>query len=129
MEEQKTELKMIRMSEVESQEVKWLWYPFIPYGKLTIIQGDPGDGKTTLVLNIAAKLSKGECLDSDMDVQEPVNVIYQTAEDGLADTVKPRLELAGRTVKRYWLLMKVINLYLWQIKDWKRRLLRLGQKY
>ena len=55
MEEQKTELKMIRMSEVESQEVKWLWYPFIPYGKLTIIQGDPGDGKTTLVLNIAAK--------------------------------------------------------------------------
>ena len=95
MEEQKTELKMIRMSEVESQEVKWLWYPFIPYGKPTIIQGDPGDGKTTLVLNIAAKLSKGECLDSDMDVQEPVNVIYQTAEDGLADTVKPRLEIAG----------------------------------
>ncbi|MFR2765216.1 MAG: AAA family ATPase [Clostridium sp.] len=95
MEGQKVELKMIRMSEVESQEVKWLWYPFIPYGKLTIIQGDPGDGKTTLVLNIAAKLSKGECFDSDMVVQEPVNVIYQTAEDGLADTVKPRLELAG----------------------------------
>ena len=45
MEEQKTELKMIRMSEVESQEVKWLWYPFIPYGKLTIIQGDSGDGR------------------------------------------------------------------------------------
>ena len=42
MEGQKTELKIIRMSEVESQEVKWLWYPFIPYGKLTIIQGDPG---------------------------------------------------------------------------------------
>ena len=82
MEGQKTELKMIRMSEVESQEVKWLWYPFIPYGKLTIIQGDPGDGKTTLVLNIAAKLSKGESLDSDMDVQEPVNVIYQTADVG-----------------------------------------------
>ena len=84
MEKQKTELKMIRMSEVESQEVKWLWYPFIPYGKLTIIQGDPGDGKTTLVLNIAAKLSKGESLDRDMNVQEPVNVIYQTAEDGLS---------------------------------------------
>lgn len=75
MEEQKTELKMIRMPEVQSQEVKWLWYPLIPYGKLTIIQGDPGDGKTTLVLNIAAKLSKGEHLDNDMNVQEPVNVI------------------------------------------------------
>lgn len=88
MEEQKTELKMIRMSEVESQEVKWLWYPFIPYGKLTIIQGDPGDGKTTLVLNIAAKLSKGESLDRDMNVQEPVNVIYQIAEDGLSDDME-----------------------------------------
>jgi RecA-family ATPase len=88
MEGQKTELKMIRMSEVESQEVKWLWYPFIPYGKLTIIQGDPGDGKTTLVLNIVAKLSKGESLDRDMNVQEPVNVIYQTAEDGLADDME-----------------------------------------
>ena len=88
MEGQKTELKMIRMSEVETQEVKWLWYPFIPYGKLTIIQGDPGDGKTTLVLNIAAKLSKGESLDRDMNVQEPVNVIYQIAEDGLSDDME-----------------------------------------
>lgn len=95
METQKIELKMIKMSEVQSQEVEWLWYPFIPYGKLTIIQGDPGDGKTTLVLNIAAKLSKGEGLDNDMKLSVPVNVIYQTAEEGLSDTVKPRLELAG----------------------------------
>ena len=94
MTEQKIKLKMIRMSEVQSQEIEWLWYPFIPYGKLTIIQGDPGDGKTTMVLNLAAKLSKGEALDENMKVTEPVNVIYQTAEDGLADTVKPRLELA-----------------------------------
>lgn len=56
MEETRTELQMIKMSEIQSQEVAWLWYPFIPYGKLTIVQGDPGDGKTTLVLNIAAKL-------------------------------------------------------------------------
>ena len=62
----KAELKMIKMSDVQSQTVDWLWYPFIPYGKLTIIQGDPGDGKTTLVLNIAARLSKGEGLDNDM---------------------------------------------------------------
>ena len=95
MEEKKTELKIIKMSEIQSQEIEWLWFPFIPYGKLTIIQGDPGDGKTTLVLNLAAKLSKGEALDKDMDIKEPIIVIYQTAEDGLADTVKPRLELAG----------------------------------
>ena len=56
---QEIELKIIEMSEVESKEISWLWYPFIPYGKLTIIQGDPGDGKTTLALNIAAFLSRG----------------------------------------------------------------------
>ena len=100
MTEQKIKLKMIRMSEVQSQEIEWLWYPFIPYGKLTIIQGDPGDGKTTMVLNLAAKLSKGEALDENMKVTGPVNVIYQTAEDGLADTVKPRLELAGADCER-----------------------------
>lgn len=91
---QEIELKIIEMSEVESKEISWLWYPFIPYGKLTIIQGDPGDGKTTLVLNIAAALSKGEGLDNDMKPADPLHIIYQTAEDGLADTVKPRLEKA-----------------------------------
>ncbi len=95
MEETKIELQLIRLSEIQSQEVSWLWLPFIPYGKLTIIQGDPGDGKTTFILNIAAKLSKGEGLDGGRELTEPLNVIYQSAEDGLADTVKPRLEQAG----------------------------------
>lgn len=93
--EEEIKLKMIQLSQVQTQQVKWLWYPFIPYGKLTIIQGDPGDGKSTMILNIAAMLSKGTGFDDDMVQGEPVNVIYQTAEDGLADTVKPRLEAAG----------------------------------
>ena len=100
MEEVKTELKLIKMSDIVSQTVEWLWYPFIPYGKLTIVQGDPGDGKTTFVLNIAAKLSNGESLDKDMKLTEPLNIIYQTAEDGLADTVKPRLEIAEANCER-----------------------------
>ena len=98
--EQEVALKMISMADVQSQEVRWLWYPFIPYGKLTIIQGDPGDGKTTLVLNLAARLSRGEGMEPEMEVAEPVNIIYQTAEDGLADTVKPRLEQAGADCTR-----------------------------
>lgn len=100
MEEQKITLKIIQMSEVEASEIEWLWYPFIPYGKLTIIQGDPGDGKSTLILNIAARLSRGEGLDEDMVLDAPLNVIYQTAEDGLADTVKPRLESANADCNR-----------------------------
>ena len=59
MTEQKIKLKMIRMSEVQSQEIEWLWYPFIPYGKLTIIQGDPGDGKTTNGVESGSKAVKG----------------------------------------------------------------------
>ena len=95
MEDIRTELKMIKMSDIEAQEIEWLWYPYIAYGKLAIVQGDPGDGKTPLILNLAAKLTKGEGLDENMKVMEPMNVIYQTAEDGLADTVKPRLLQAG----------------------------------
>ena len=95
MEDIRTKLKMIKMSDIEAQEIEWLWYPYITYGKLAIVQGDPGDGKTTLILNLAAKLTKGEGLDENMKVTEPMNVIYQTAEDGLADTVKPRLLQAG----------------------------------
>jgi len=100
LENTNTELRLIKMSDVESEEIEWLWYPFIPYGKLTIVQGDPGDGKTTLVLNIAAGLSRGEGFDRDMKVSEPMNVVYQTAEDGLSDTVKPRLEAAQADCER-----------------------------
>ena len=53
------DLSLRYFSSVTSREVEWLWYPYIPFGKITIIQGDPGDGKTTLVLNIAALLSNG----------------------------------------------------------------------
>ncbi len=91
---EKMDYKIIKMSDIITEEIAWLWYPFIPYGKITIIQGDPGEGKTTFALNLAAKLTKGECLEAE-EVIEPVKVIYQTAEDGLADTVKPRLEAAG----------------------------------
>lgn len=98
--EESTELKLINMSDIQTQEIKWLWYPFIAYGKMSIVQGDPGDGKSTLVLNIAAKLSRGERLEPEMNIDKPVNVIYQTAEDGLADTVKPRLEQAGADCSR-----------------------------
>lgn len=83
-------LKLINMQDIEVEAISWLWYPFIPYGKVTIIQGDPGEGKTTLVLQIIARLTKGESIING-DANPPINVIYQTAEDGLADTIKPRL--------------------------------------
>ena len=102
-------LKLINMEQVEVEKIDWLLYPFIPFGKVTIVQGDPGEGKTTMVLQIIAKLTKGESVlphgekmevaDKMMDI-EPVNVIYQTAEDGLGDTIKPRLLAAGADCSR-----------------------------
>lgn len=98
-------LKIISMDEVEAKSVEWLWYPYIPFGKITIIQGDPGEGKTTVALRLAALLSNGEKLPCDDVEREPVNVIYQTAEDGLNDTIKPRLLEAGADCSR----VKVID--------------------
>lgn len=103
-------LKLINMEQVEVEKIDWLLYPFIPFGKVTIVQGDPGEGKTTMVLQIIAKLTKGETVlpsgsdepaleEKTMDL-EPVNVIYQTAEDGLGDTIKPRLLSAGADCSR-----------------------------
>ena len=74
---------------------RWLWYPYIPYGKLTILQGDPGEGKSTFILNIAALLTRGKNMPDGFRVPSPQRVVYQTAEDNIADTVKPRLIEAG----------------------------------
>lgn len=88
------ELKIISMEEIPVEEVEWLWYPYIPFGKMTIVHGDGGEGKTTLILHLAALLSRGEKLPCDSTERDPIKIIYQTAEDGLGDTIKPRL-LAG----------------------------------
>ena len=53
-------LEIIKASEIEPKEVKWLWYPYIPFGKVTLLQGDSGDGKSKLMLSIVALLSNGE---------------------------------------------------------------------
>ena len=97
---QKKKNKLIRMSDIETEQVQWLWYPFIPYGKITIIQGDPGEGKTSFVLAMIALLTTGKPLPEDKTVAEPIRVIYQSAEDGLADTIKPRLEASGADCSR-----------------------------
>lgn len=110
------------MESVKVEQIEWLLYPFIPFGKVTIIQGDPGEGKTTMVLQIIAKLTRGEPIllnqksqkeaqkDNEKNLKQevlpqdnpmqPVNVIYQTAEDGLGDTIKPRLLAAGADCSR-----------------------------
>ena len=97
---QKKKNRLIRMSDIATEQVRWLWYPFIPYGKVTIIQGDPGEGKTSFVLAMIALLTTGNLLPEETLAAEPISVIYQSAEDGLADTIKPRLEASGADCSR-----------------------------
>jgi len=93
-------LKLINMGDVEVEQINWLWHPYIPFGKITVIQGDPGTGKTTMILAVAAAATKGEPLPECGAVITPSTVIFQTAEDGLGDTVKPRLLQAGANCNR-----------------------------
>ena len=92
-------VKIIRMSDVELTPVEWLWKPYLPFGKLSVLQGNPGEGKTYFAMHLAAACTNGKLL-PNMERVEPFNVIYQTAEDGLGDTVKPRLIEAGADLDR-----------------------------
>ena len=92
-------VKIIRMSDVELTPVEWLWKPYLPFGKLSVLQGNPGEGKTYFAMHLAAACTNGKLL-PNMESMEPFNVIYQTAEDGLGDTVKPRLIEAGADLDR-----------------------------
>ena len=87
-------------NEIEKKNVSWLWYPYIPFGKITIVQGDPGEGKTTLMLKIAAMMTAGKAIPTGEGNKEACNVVYQSAEDGIADTIKPRLLQAGADCSR-----------------------------
>ena len=82
-------------SDVKTTNVRWLWYPFIAIGKITLLQGDPGDGKSTMMINLIAELSTGGASPNGQAFGRPQRVIYQCSEDGVSDTIKPRLEKCG----------------------------------
>lgn len=90
-----------KMSEVSPEPVRWLWEGRIPLGKVTILQGEPGVGKSTLALDLAARVSRGH----EMPLARehggvPGNVILYSGNDDLADTVRPRLDAAGADLTR-----------------------------
>ena len=92
---------LIRLSDVEPEALEWLWPGRVPIGKLTLVPGDPGLGKSTLTLDIAARVTCGLPW-PDLKDREIASggVVLLSAEDDLADTIRPRLDAAGANSKR-----------------------------
>ena len=81
-----------RLADVQPEEIRWLWYPYIPAGKLSSIEGDPGLGKSWITCAIATAIANGLALPGQRHPMRPQKVLMASAEDGLADTVVPRLQ-------------------------------------
>lgn len=89
-----------RLSEFEPERVEWLWQGRIPMGKLAILEGDPGTGKSTLTLDLAARVTRGLEMPGEPQSEYPAaGVVLWSAEDGLSDTIRPRLDAAGGDAK------------------------------
>jgi len=99
----------VLMSDVQPEKVDWLWLGRIALGKLNVIDGDPGQGKSTLTLDITSRLSTGKAMPSFTETRQPAGVVILSAEDGLADTIKPRLIAAGADCSRILALTTITD--------------------
>jgi len=100
----------IRLSDVDPERVSWLWPGYLPRGKLVILDGDPGVAKSTLCLDLAARVSTGAPMPDGSGGGRAADVLILSAEDGLADTIRPRLDAAGADVRRVHALTEIAEL-------------------
>jgi hypothetical protein len=92
---------VVTLGDVAAEPVAWLWKPWIPLGMITVLDGDPGLGKSTLTLDLAARVTRGSAMPSGgVRPARPAGVLLMTAEDSLAQTVRPRLDAAGADASR-----------------------------
>lgn len=105
------DLGIVFLSDVQPERVDWLWPGRIPRGKLTVLEGDPKTGKSTLATDIAARVSTGTPFADGARVPSPGFVVLMSAEDGLADTIRPRLDAADADTSKViaWESVPVIN--------------------
>lgn len=93
---------LLPLDTVQPERVRWLWPGRIPIGKLSVVDGDPGLGKSLITLDLAARVSIGAAMPDGMatDLGGPAGVVLLSAEDDPADTIRPRLDAAGADVAR-----------------------------
>lgn len=96
------EPRLVNMGDVRPEPVAWLWPGRIALGKINLLDGDPGLGKSTITDDLAARVSTGATMPdgSSSDLSGPAGVVILSAEDGMADTIRPRLDAAGADVAR-----------------------------
>src|SRR5829696_8187606 len=94
------------LSDVEPEEVSWLWPSWLALGKLALVDGDPGLGKSAVTVDLSARASAGKAFPDGAEC-EPVGVVLLSAEDGLADTIRPRLDAAGADTSKILALATV----------------------
>jgi hypothetical protein len=99
---------LVRLSDVESKPVDWLWEPYLPKGMLALLSGDPGSGKTFLSLAIAAALSNGRTPYTGQ-AREPVNTLYLSLENSAEHVVRPRFDSLKGDCSRFQLLQGSIG--------------------
>lgn len=92
--------RVIRAADVAPEAVTWLWREWIPLGKVTVLDGDPGLGKSTMLVDLAARLTTGRPFPGESTGREPGSVLFVAHEDGIADTLVPRLNAAGADTTR-----------------------------
>ncbi len=108
----------ILLSDVETQQIDWLWERRIPLGKITILDGDPGMGKSLLAINIAACVSTGHSMPDGTPGRQG-GVILIAPEDAAEDTIKPRMEAAGGDTSQVLLLNTVDDINVQDVKKVK----------
>ena len=118
------DIDLICFDEVKHKAVNWLWYPYLPLGRLTLIVGDPGVGKSYLTIDWASRVSSGKCFPFydeilSKDEIKPSKVIFQNGEDGIEDTIKERLNNCGANQKNIFIINEIDN-PLFNLNDLER---------
>ena len=101
------ELQVISLADVQPEEIKWLWWERIPLGKVTVIFGEAGVGKTSLALELAARVSTGKNWPDQEENTKPGQVLILNGEDSLNETVSPKLRAAGADLSKISALGKI----------------------
>ena len=100
---------LVNLASVQRERVDWLWPGRLARGKLHLLDGDPGLGKSTTALDLAARLSRGATMPDGSPANGPDGVVILSAEDGVADTIRPRLEAAGADLARIVALTAIVD--------------------